>query len=162
MKSRPLTLIRESWKKNPKHGTVTESVLRKKNPERSIGDGPKKHGIRVNMTAIYFNPYVELGLGRTSEAPLRNHQVLSFAWLFWHSIKRQPFSHFSPKNTGRMYLNWERLNNWPKWHLIKNFLERSHPIQSQGCILDIVILFCSTSVLVGYVTHHMFVMPNMP
>ena len=33
---RLLTLIRESWKKNPKRGTVTESVLRKKNPERSM------------------------------------------------------------------------------------------------------------------------------
>ena len=31
-----LTLIRESWKKNPKRGTVTERVFGKKNPERSI------------------------------------------------------------------------------------------------------------------------------
>ena len=31
-----LTLIRESWKKNPKRGTITERLLRKKNPERSI------------------------------------------------------------------------------------------------------------------------------
>ena len=31
-----LTLIRESWKKNPKRGTITERVLWKKNPERSI------------------------------------------------------------------------------------------------------------------------------
>ena len=31
-----LTLIRESWKKDPKRGTITERVLRKKNPERSI------------------------------------------------------------------------------------------------------------------------------
>ena len=31
-----LTLILESWKKNPKRGTITERVLRKKNPERSI------------------------------------------------------------------------------------------------------------------------------
>ena len=31
-----LTLIRESWKKNPKRGTITERLLRKKNPEGSI------------------------------------------------------------------------------------------------------------------------------
>ena len=31
-----LTLILESWKKNPKRGTINERVLRKKNPERSI------------------------------------------------------------------------------------------------------------------------------
>ena len=30
LKSDPLTLIRESWKKNPKRGTITERVLRKK------------------------------------------------------------------------------------------------------------------------------------
>ena len=36
MDSRTLTLIRESWKKNPKRGTITERLLRRKNPERSI------------------------------------------------------------------------------------------------------------------------------
>ena len=43
---------------------------------------------------------------------------------------------FSPKY--RICLKWEKLFNWPKWHLIKNFQDCSHPIQSQGCLFDIV------------------------
>ena len=36
IKIRQLTLIRESWEKNPKFGTVTVRVSREKNPERSV------------------------------------------------------------------------------------------------------------------------------
>ena len=45
----PLTLICESWKKNPKRGTVTERVFREKIqsgrgffPEIALGDGSQK------------------------------------------------------------------------------------------------------------------------
>ena len=69
-----LTLIRESWKINPKRGTVTERVLRKKIqraalhhfvyvpmfwnffPESALGDGPKKWHIFLFSTA-YFCTY---------------------------------------------------------------------------------------------------------
>ena len=67
-----LTLIRESWKKNPKRGTITERVLRKKKiqsaalrrcvcfighniwiffPENTLGNGPKTR-IRVYVLEL--------------------------------------------------------------------------------------------------------------
>ena len=52
-----LTLIRESWKKNPKRGTITERPLRKKNPERSIEE------LYICFCALDFFPEMTLGHG---------------------------------------------------------------------------------------------------
>ena len=72
-----LTLIRESWKKLPKLGTITERVSRKKIQsaalnrfvyvsvlwifsEMTLGDGPKKARIRVKrlilLTCVHVGP----------------------------------------------------------------------------------------------------------
>ena len=69
-----LTLILESWKKNPKRGTITEGVLRKKIqsaalrrfvyvsvlwiffPDNTLGHGPKKWHIFL-FSAAYFLSY---------------------------------------------------------------------------------------------------------
>ena len=52
-----LTLIRESWKKNPKRGTITERVSWKKNPERSVASF-----VNVSVLWIFF-PEIALGHG---------------------------------------------------------------------------------------------------
>ena len=68
-----LTLIRECWKKNPKPGTITERVLRGKNPEyivasfvyvsvlwifcpeNTLGDGPKKCILLYSKDCDFFH-----------------------------------------------------------------------------------------------------------
>ena len=74
-----LTLIRESWKKNPKRGTITERLLRKKNPERSI------EKICICFCAVDFFPKMTLGHG-----PEKWH-IFLFNTAYFLSYWQMPF-----------------------------------------------------------------------
>ena len=74
-----LTLIRESWKKNPKRGTVTERVLRKKIPERSI-----ESFVYVSMLRNFF-PEIALGHGP------KNWFIFLFKLAYVPSLWHMPF-----------------------------------------------------------------------
>ena len=74
-----LTLIREFWKKNPKRGTITERVSRKKNPERSVASF-----VYVPLLWIFF-PKIALGHG-----PKKWHTFL-FSTAYYRTYWHMPF-----------------------------------------------------------------------
>ena len=76
---RALTLIRKSWKKNPKRETITERVLRKKNPERSI------ESICICFCAVDFFPEITL-----RDGPKKWH-IFLFSAAYFPSYWHMPF-----------------------------------------------------------------------